>query len=102
MIVASSCAALLYELHHHACMSIQRVMLASHSLVLVAHKAVEEGVFNGKQRSHCLQTGEDLLDVRAVCGGDHADEEKCQPVLDQAGQRHVGTKIAAFPSGVNH
>lgn len=47
-------------------MSIQRVMLASHSLVLVAHKAVGEGVFNGKQRSHCLQTGEDLLDVRAV------------------------------------
>ena len=37
------------------------------------------------------------------CGGgkDHADEEKCQTVLDQADQRHFGTKITEFPAGVN-
>lgn len=31
------------------------------------------------------------------CGGrDHADEEKCQTVLDQADRRHFGTKITEF------
>lgn len=29
------------------------------------------------------------------------DEEKCQTVLDQADQRHFGTKITEFPAGVN-
>lgn len=37
------------------------------------------------------------------CGGgrDHADEEKCQTVLDQADRKHFGTKIIIFPAGVN-
>lgn len=30
------------------------------------------------------------------CGRHHADEEKCQPVLDQADRRHFGTKIMEF------
>lgn len=33
-------------------------------------------------------------------GGDHA-EEKCQTVLDQADQRHSGTKITESPPGLD-
>lgn len=49
---------------------------------------------NRKKRSCCLRERWGSTGMLERCGGgrDHADEEKCQTVLDQAGQRHFGTR----------
>lgn len=67
---------------------------------------VGEGVLGGGGRKQKVLVA--CKEVRIYwmlerCGGgrDHADEEKCQTVLDQADQRHFGTKITEFPAGVN-
>lgn len=81
-------------------------MLASHSMSLVfggSKMAVGDGLFKGKQKGLVACKQVRIYWMLEQCGGgrDHADEEKCQTVLDQAGQRHFGTKIIKFPSGVN-
>lgn len=62
-----------------------------------------EGSVQGKQKGLVACKKVRIYWMLERCGGgrDHADEEKCQTVLDQADQRHFGTKIIGFPAGVN-
>lgn len=83
-------------------------MLVSHSisLALGGSKMVVGGGggLRGKQKKVLVACKEvRIYWMLERCGGgrDHADEEKCQTVLDQADQRHFGTKITEFPAGVN-
>lgn len=59
-----------YDLHHHACMSIPRVMLASHSMLLAqscSNMVVGGGggVQEGQKGLVACKKGEDLLDVKS-------------------------------------
>lgn len=72
------------------------------SPVIPCHWCLEwwwgRGVEGETKRSHRLQKVR-IYWMSERCGGgrDHADEEKRQTVLDQASQRHFGTKITEFP-----
>lgn len=75
----------------------------SFHVIGASETAVGEGVFKGKQKGLVACKQVRIYWMLEQCGGgrDHADEEKCQTIPDQAGQRHFGTEIIKCPSGVN-
>lgn len=71
-------------------------MLATHSTSLALGGSADGGGGGGGGRWGCSEGNRKfpLPKERRGGGRDHADEEKCQTVLDQADRRHLGAQIS--------
>lgn len=76
-------------------MSIPGVMLATHSMS-PALGGSEDGVGSGGKVGGCSEETGTFAWPKEQRGGcrDHAGEEKCPTVLDQAERRHLGAQIS--------